>query len=288
VKTALVTGHRGFIGSYTAAALRDAGYAITGVDLADGVDVCHDLYKLRASYDLVVHCAAVVGGRMVMDRHPIAHAANLQSDAAMFRWAAERRPGRVVYFSSSCAYPVAVTSGRAWKLKENLLDLRYPMLADQLYGHAKMTGEMLAAELAADGVPTTVVRPFSVYGPGVREGFAVRGFAGQVRRKADPVEIWGDAGQVRDFVHVADVAAGVLAMAREAIDGPVNLATGRGTSLAELAAMMAGIAGYSPQVKVDTGLPAGLPSLVADASLLRSFCPPQVTLEDGLAEVLRG
>jgi UDP-glucose 4-epimerase len=136
-------------------------------------------------------------------------------------------------------------------------------------------------------VAVSVVRPFSVYGPGMREGFAVRGFLEQVQRRADPVEVWGDAGQVRDYIHVSDVAAAVVAMAEQGIDGPVNLGTGRGTSLAELVALMGEAAGYEPGVKVNTALPAGVQSLVADATLLRSFCPPRVVLEDYLAEAVR-
>src|SRR6266545_4704704 len=59
--------------------------------------------------------------------------------------------------------------------------------------------------------------------------------AGQARRRADPFEIWGDGKQVRDWIHVDDLVAGALAVARAGTDEPVSLCTGTGTSMLQLA-----------------------------------------------------
>lgn len=289
---ALVTGGAGFIGRRICAALDRAGHNVTVLDTASSVPIdARDYFRhMNARYDAVVHCAAVVGGRRVMDWTPIQHAANLAIDAGLFEWAGRTRPGRVVYFSSSCAYPVAFGQhGR--RLRET--DISWPPTAgyssiwpDKLYGWTKLTGELMALTAAEAGVPVTVVRPFSVYGPGMNDGFAVSGFLEQVQRRADPVVIWGDDRQVRDYIHVDDVASAVLAAIGQGIDGPVNLGSGRGTSLRYLAAVMAEAAGYEPAIKVDRDMPAGVPSLVADTTRLREFYTPQVVLEDYLAGVL--
>jgi nucleoside-diphosphate-sugar epimerase len=287
MKTALVSGSSGFIGSAVARSLTSAGYRVRPLDIAppDGEDARDFFRHSNIRYDLVVHCAAVVGGRRVIEWTPLNHAQNLEIDAALFAWAARTKPGRVVYFSSSCAYPIAL-AGRKLSLREDDINLRHPEWPDELYGWTKLTGEVVAQTAQAAGVPVSVVRPFSVYGPGMREGFAVRGFLEQVRKRADPIQIWGDAGQVRDFIHVSDVCKAVLMIAGMGIDGPVNLGTGRATSLHELAAMMGKAAGYSPQIRVDSSMPAGVPRLVADNGRLREFYTPGVTLEDYLAEVL--
>jgi nucleoside-diphosphate-sugar epimerase len=287
----LLTGHLGFIGSHIHTALDRDGHEVFGIDTVHGPQDDARIYFRRANehYDAVIHCAAVVGGRRVMDWSPIKHAANLAIDAALFEWAERTRPGRVVYFSSSCAYPVALGEPGYW-LSED--DISWPplpgMMPDKLYGWTKLTGELMALTAAEAGVPVTVVRPFSVYGPGMNEGFAVRGFMEQVQRRADPVEIWGNAGQIRDYIHVDDVAGAVLAMIEQGTDGPVNLGTGRGTMLLALASMMAKAAGYHPDVKVDPGMPAGVPSLVADTARLHGIYRPRVAIEDYLAETLGG
>ena len=287
MKTALVTGSAGFIGTHVVATLDAAGYQVTGIDTAAAVPSdARDWFRYRSGqFDLVVHCAAVVGGRKVIDWTPIRHAANLEIDAALFQWAERARPGRMVYFSSSCAYP-AILGHLGRVLHEGDIDLERPRWPDGLYGWAKLTGEILAVTARQAGVPVTVVRPFSVYGPGIREGFAVRGFWDQARQRADPLVIWGDDQQVRDYIDVRDVAAAVLALAEAQVDGPVNLGTGTGTSLAELAAMVCQAAGYAPAVKVDGSLPAGYASLVAGTGRLRDVYTPQRQLGDYLREAV--
>lgn len=280
---ALVTGSAGFIGRHVTDALTAAGFEVTGWDVANGYDVRHLAPVNHAApgyYGLAVHCAAVVGGRRVIDWTPMAHAANLEIDAAFFGWAQRTRPARVVYFSSSCAYPAAIGQpGRI--LHESDIDLGDPLWPDGLYGWAKLTGELLAETC---DVPCTVVRPFSVYGPGMKDGFAVTGFCEQARRKADPLVIWGDDRQVRDYIDARDVAAAVVALAKDGVDGPVNLGTGEGTSLRELARLVAKAYGYTPDFKVDDSMPAGVPVLVADASRLRSHYALWRSLTGYLAE----
>jgi nucleoside-diphosphate-sugar epimerase len=278
---ALVTGSAGFIGQHVAAALTAAGYQVTGWDVVNGNDVRYLAHATPGWFDLVVHCAAVVGGRKVIDWSPMSHAANLEIDAAFFQWAQASRPGRVVYFSSSCAYPVRLgVHGRP--LREDDIRLDAPRQPDGLYGWAKLTGELLAATY--DG-PVTVVRPFSVYGPGMKEGFAVTGFCEQAANHADPLVIWGDDTQVRDYIDVRDVAAAVLALAGAGVDGPVNLGTGHGTTLAALASMVAAAHGYTPAIKVDDAMPAGVPSLVADTAILTRWYQPQRALTGYLGEL---
>ena len=278
----LVTGAAGFIGRHLVTAFTDARYEVTGIDINDPRDPVDALQFFQGTgqrFDVVVHAAAVVGGRKVVVGSPLDHAANLEIDAALFRWARHDRPGRVIYFSSSCAYPAGA---RQEFLHEDLIS--WPpftaMMPDELYGWTKLTGELLAITARNEGIPVSVVRPFSVYGPGMAEGFAIRGFGRQIARRADPIEIWGDSGQVRDFIHVHDLCTAILLMAENGIDGPVNLGTGRGTSLRDLAVMMADAAGYAPEIKVNADKPAGIPRLVADPARLHEFYTPRVVLDE--------
>jgi UDP-glucose 4-epimerase len=286
VNTALVTGSAGFIGSHVAAALTGAGYSVLDIDTTGPYPLdARDYFRHSTGrFDLVVHCAAQVGGRKVIDWTPIAHAVNLELDAALFGWAARVRPGRVVYFSSSCAYPARLGGGGL--LAEDDIDLADPEWPDGLYGWAKLTGELLAATARQAGVPVTVVRPFSVYGPGVKEGFAVRGFVDQALARADPFIIWGDDSQVRDYIDVRDVAAAVLTLAHAGVDGPVNVGTGIPTTLRDLAGQVCKAAGYEPGIKVDGSMPAGYRSLVADVTRLGKHFTPTRQLDDYLREVL--
>lgn len=295
MKTALVTGHRGFIGRHMTAALQSAGYEVRGVDsrLAatglEGVAVAEDardfFRRIDGRPDVVIHAAAVVGGRALIDGAPLALAVNLELDAAMFAWAERTRPGRVIYLSSSAAYPVTLQRTPR-KLRETDLSLTQPGLPDQLYGWCKLTGEQLAARARAAGVAVSVVRPFSGYAGDQGDDYPFMALAGRVAHRQDPLPVWGSGRQVRDFIHADDLCAAIMTMISQGIDGPVNLGTGRPLKLAALARMMARAAGYDPQVVPVPGSPQGVAYRCADTTLMRTFFDPKVTVEDGIARAL--
>ncbi len=127
----LVSGGLGFIGSHLAESFFNAGHDITVLDVADQyapIDARDYFRHMNVRYDLVIHAAAVVGGRRVIEWTPLDHAQNLEIDAALFAWAQRTKPGRVVYFSSSCAYPVHLATQKR-RLRETDIDLRRPGVA---------------------------------------------------------------------------------------------------------------------------------------------------------------
>lgn len=133
----------------------------------------------------------------------------------------------------------------------------------------------------------TVVRPFSGYGEDQSaDEYPFPAFAQRARNREDPFIIWGDGSQVRDWIHVSDICAAILAMIDGGIDGPVNLGTGRPVSMRKLAGMFAECAGYSPQFRPLPDKPAGVAHRVADVTRLSEFYKPAVSLEDGVARAL--
>lgn len=286
MKTALVTGGAGFIGRHLCGALLLAGYAVRSVD---GKQDARDVFRREnGTYDLVAHCAAVGADRASIDRSPLALAANLELDAGLFGWAARQKPGRVVYLSSSAAYPVSLQDGSVpRRLRESDINPGCPEQPDGIYGWAKLTGERLAALTRDAGVPVTVVRPFSGYGESQNSArFPFPALAQRARRHEDPFTIWGTGRQVRDWIHVDDIVAAVMTMVSEGIDGPVNLGTGHGTSMLELATMMCAAAGYSPRFEPQPAAPSGVACRVADITRMSEFYRPKITLAEGVKRAI--
>jgi len=288
VRRALVTGALGFIGRHFCQALDDAGYEIIGIDIADGIDA-RDYFRLgHDSFTLVIHAAAVVGGRALIDGPPLALASNLELDAGLFQWAERVRPRRVVYFSSPAAYPVVLqTSGYQHALHESNINLRYPQMPDELYGWAKLTGEMLAGRARASGVRVSMCRPFSGYAEDQGEDYPFCALAGRAARREDPFVVWGSGDQARDFIHVDDIVAAVMTMVDQGIDGPVNLGTGRATTMTELARMFCAQAGYEPAIQPLPDAPSGVAYRVADVTAMSEFYVPKITVEEGVARAMR-
>lgn len=301
MSTALITGAAGFVGRHFTRHLREQGWKVWAIDtayadwLSEQMDA-REYFSLPhvrpASYDLVLHCAAVVGGRQVIDHQPLAQAVNLELDAALFRWALRARPGRVVYFSSSAVYPALLQrKGVFNRMREDLVDgkLSGPSagIPDQLYGWAKLTGEHLACRARDEGLAVTVVRPFSGYGEDQEDCYPFPAFIDRALRREDPFFIWGSGDQVRDFIHIDDIIEATLELTQRGTNGPYNLGSGVGTSMRHLAQMICHQAGYAPEFEAMPTAPSGVAWRVASVEKLFSVRPPRVTLDQGIKRALK-
>lgn len=300
MKTALVTGAAGFVGRHMAEALEMEGYDVLGVDIRRGLDV-RDLFRASSTIDpgevdLVVHCAAVVGGRTMIEGEPLMLAAeDLSIDASLFRWALRARPGRIVYFSSSAAYPTDLQQhpdtydedhrDLAYRaLVEDDIDLASPYMPDQTYGWVKLTGERLAMEANAEGIKTHVFRPFSGYGADQDNTYPFPAIMERARRRESPLEVWSNG--VRDWVHIDDIVGAVMAAIDQDFLEPVNICTGVGTPFVKLA-IEAGLAvGYEADVKILDDKPKGVHYRVGDPTLMETFYIPKIELEEGIRRAL--
>lgn len=286
MKRALITGSAGFVGRHFARRLLAEGWTISHCDIREGID-CRDWFRSHpiTSVDLVIHCAAIVGGRAKIDGDPLAIADNLSIDAALFRWAAQAHPGAVVYFSSSAAYPVQLQQrGCSAPLREDWIS-DMVALPDQTYGWAKLTGERLAAVAAAHGLRVHVVRPFSGYGEDQDLDYPFPAFAQRIREGSDPFEIWGDGTQWRDWIHIDDIVEAVMVMLAKDIRGPVNLGH-QSCDFRTLAALMLQAAGRKAEIRPLPDKPTGVWWRVADTTRLREFYAPRVSLSEGIARAL--
>lgn len=296
---ALVTGSAGFVGRHVVAELQRRGWDVTGCDPAgwDRRDALATFRRDENVYSLVVHAAASSPHRAAIDGEPMHFARNLQLDAAMFDWAVRTGQRHVLYLSSSAVYPVRLQSqeyGDRYgpvQLGEDLVNLSPPRVPgywspDTVYGWTKLTGEKLAASTRAAGVPVTVVRPFSGYGEDQSDDFPFRALVERARRREDPFTIWGDGTQVRDWIHIDDVVSGALAVVESGTVEPVNLCTGVGVPMVELARMACDRAGYSPRFNLRSDRPAGVAYRVGDPTRLREYYKPLVTLAEGIERAL--
>lgn len=295
IQRALVTGHKGFVGAAVHTALKQGKwgeYRVDGIDIKDGSWAdCRAAFadNEKTPYHLVVHCAAVVGGRLTISEDPLAVAVDLALDSDLFRWAVRGNAKRIVYFSSSAAYPTGLqTPGRTLK-EDDIAPLtagNYVGVPDLTYGWAKLSGEMLAQYARDAGVDVHILRPFSGYGPDQEASYPFPAFIQRAARRADPFDIWGDGEQTRDFVHISDIIGAVHAVIEEDVQTPVNIGSGRPTSFNELARMVTSAAGYSPEFHHRLDRPVGPEWRVSDTSRLHRVYRPKFKLEDGIRQAL--
>lgn len=290
----LITGHVGFIGRHLREECRERGYEVVGVDLRDYRNPldCRDFFASGEGgrFDLVLHCAATVGGRETIDGDPLAVATNLSLDAEMFHWAMRTKPGRIVYFSSSAAYPIDLQND--WSTARPLVERDIKTWGnigrpDQTYGWAKVTGEMLASEVNAAGIPVHVFRPFSGYGPDQDASYPFRAFLDRALQRVDPFVIWGNGRQTRDFIHVDDITNAVFAAIDQDARGPVNLCTGIPTDFDRIAALVCRAVGYRPSIEYLRDKPVGVQYRVGDPVRMHDFYRAKIGLGDAINAAVR-
>lgn len=238
----------------------------------------------------VFHFAAIVGGRAMIDGDPMAVALDLAIDAEIFYWACRYKPARMLYPSSSAAYPVDLQAeGNAIQLKESDIDFKRMGQPDMTYGWTKLTGEFLA-KIAAQhyGLKVTCIRPFSGYGEDQDLTYPVPAIAARAAKKEDPFEVWGSGYQGRDFVHIDDVIDCILLAMDHIHDGTaINIGMGKLTSFREIIEVFCKFAGYQPEIKPLLDKPVGVFSRYCDMTWVenRLGWKAKISVEEGMRRV---
>jgi UDP-glucose 4-epimerase len=285
----LVTGASGFIGRHVVGALAAAGYHVTALSRSDpgplgqarwiAADVREPgCIELVAGHDAVVHLAALSDAGASMQQ-PHAYATTNACGTLHLLEGARRAGARFILASTQRLYassPTPVTEDS-------------PLNPVEPYAYSKLVAEQWVRMYnALYGLPVTILRFFSVYGPGQRIAAGSSGVVSIfVHRALAGLPLLVGGHGARDFTYVSDVVQGImLALERaEAAGQTFNVATGRGTTFEELARAVVEVTGAAVPVQWSDSL--GPPSSwVADISRARRMLgyAPRVPLEGGLAE----
>lgn len=268
---------------------QDARYFIRA--MLDNENHIKDTYGLDVTrFKDVFHFAAIVGGRAKIDGDPMLVALDLSIDAEFFLWVCRQKPNRVLYPSSSAAYPVDLqTESDAIALSENDINFKKMGQPDMTYGWSKLTGEYLAQTAAEHyGLSVTCIRPFSGYGEDQDLSYPIPAIARRAALKENPFEVWGTGEQGRDFVHIEDVMDCTLyAMDRITDGSAINIGSGKLTSFLEIIELFTSFAGYKPDVKKLLDKPVGVHSRYGDMSYVNNELgwKPKLSLEEGMRRV---
>ena len=314
---ALVTGSHGFVGRHFVKRLLLEGWEVTAVDnLVPGTGGRHhNLWKnihegfdktfnpilqdvrlwfgenKNNSFDLVIHLAAIVGGRKVIEGNPLAVGEDLSIDSDFWRWAVEAEPKNIVSFSSSAAYPVLLQGQKESRLlvESDINWERQIGLPDLSYGWVKLTNEFLGRLAHRNyGLSVATYRPFSGYGSDQDANYPFRAICERaLSRETDDAGnfyVWGSGLQSRDFVHIDDIVHFVMSTYERLIDGNgVNISSGHLTSFMELASLACRIEGWDPKIVGLDTMPEGVHSRGGDRGVQDSLLRwDRIPLEAGI------
>lgn len=303
----LVTGGASFIGSHLVDALIARGAKVRVVDdLSSGrlenvrarmqpgaIDfVQADLKepgvaeRVVRGMSVVFHLAADHGGRGYVDLHQAACATNLMLDGMVFAACFKDGVEKVVYASSGCVYPnhLQTDPQKILYLTEDMVGPPYD--ADNMYGWAKLMGEMtLRAYYRDRGMKSASCRYFTVYGPRGVENHAVIAMIARAFIQQDPFVVWGTGEQIRNWTYVDDIARGTILAAEKIEDGTaVNLGTTERIQVIQAVQEVLRYTNHKAQIELHPEMPTGPYNRVADNSLAKKLVgwEPEVKFMDGL------
>jgi len=294
-KRVFVAGHRGMVGSALLRRLAAEDCTLLTVprqmlDLRDqsAVNSWFGQHRPQA----VFMAAATVGGIQANATRPVDFLSNNLAIATNLIEAAYRTGvEKLMHLGSSCIYPRLAPQ----PIPESAL-LTGPLEpTNQWYAIAKIAGlKLCEAYRRQHGCDFVSVMPTNLYGPGdnfdPRSSHVLAALLDRIsvaaRSGQDTVEIWGSGQPRREFLHVDDMAdAAVFLMRNWSDDEHINIGTGSDVTIAELAALIAGVVGYTGRFVFDRTKPDGTPRKLLDVSKLTGLgWRHRIELETGLPQ----
>lgn len=304
----LVTGAGGFIGSHLAEALVREGAKVRALvryssrgnwgnldqlssEIRNSLEVVlgdvRDPQFIRSHVrgcDVIFHLAALIGIPYSYEASESYVDTNLRGTLNILQAAREVQAGRTVITSTSEVYGTA---------RYTPIDEAHPLQAQSPYSASKIAADKLAESYHLSfELPVVTVRPFNTYGPRQSSRAVIPTIVSQLLAGAETLQL-GSVDPVRDLLYVADTVRGFLAagMAEQAVGEVINLGTGQGISIADLARVIMGVVGREVPIVHDAERVRPEASevrlLVAKYELARKILgwEPRVTLTEGLQKV---
>ena len=308
----LLTGAAGFIGSRTSALIMATKARVTGVDnLNDSCDLRLKKYRLNqllksnrrfrfyrsdiqnlrslrkifkdTKPDAVVHLGARAGVRYSLENPFIYAATNFSGTLNVLELCKEFRVPKLVFASTSSLYTAEA---------ERRVPFRESSPANtpiSPYAATKKGAEALSYTYHyLYKIDVTVLRYFTVYGPAGRPDMSYFKFIQKISRN-EPIPIYGDGRQKRDFTYVDDIASGTLLALKKVGYRTINLGGGRCYELLYLVRLIERFLGKKARLNFGPKNKTDIQTTWADTSLARKILGwrPQVGLEEGIRRTVR-
>lgn len=283
-----ITGSESFVGRELLSQCAAAGIECTGVDAAPTSRAGFEQLDVRSpgiedivpwEVDAVVHLAAMSRDADCIDHLYDTFDVNVMGTLNLLRASKARRARQFIFASSEWVYDSC--SADVLKTEDSVINIARHTSE---YALSKLVGEAtLRQEHLRGSCDTTVLRFGIIYGPRPSNWSAVEAIFNTVRR-GDPVSV-GAGDTARRFIHVADIARGIIKAVGVAGFNVVNLEGPRLVSLAEIAETSARVLGTSTEL-VTRGAPANVRDVSGTRALEVLDWSPAIDLEAGLRSLL--
>lgn len=305
-KKILVTGGSGFVGTNLLKRLVEMGCAPRATWhnkqpqlMTEAIEYCRadllrpeDCRLIMQDVDYVFICSAQTSGAAVIEKTPLVHVTpNVIMNTQLLDAAYSAHVEKVMFLSSNTVYPVT-----DWPVKE---DEAHGTLFEKYFcvGWMKRFSEILCemyAKKIKQPMQVLVVRPGNIYGEyddfEWETAHVIPSLIRKVVERHQPIEVWGDGSEQKDFIYVGDFVEGILcAMEKMSSFDPINIAGGQSYTVKEVIETICRVDGCeSWPIVYDPSKPTMIPKRLIDVSKARELLgfSPSVALADGLKRTI--
>ena len=247
--------------------------------------------KVTKNKDYVINLLGVTGSPKINYTNPGSFMMSNLYCAVNLLYASQiNKVKRYLYTSTYGVY------GKKLKMKEENVWKDFPSEHDKYAGWAKRMGELQVEaynkEFNFEGL--YVVRPANIYGPNLnfnpKNSMVVASLIKRVCDHENPLVVWGDGSNIRDFVYCDDVAASILKIIQKNITKPINIGSGKGTSIKNLVKLIVNSKNIKnkPKIIFDKTKKSGDKKRVLDTSFAESKNIRNKTkLKDGIDKTIK-
>jgi GDP-L-fucose synthase len=302
----LVTGGAGFVGANLIERLLQLGAKVSAtlherepvvkdarIRYIDGdLRLAGDCARAVEGVEYIFMCAANTSGAAVMATTPLAHLTpNVQMNLLMLEAAYTAGVKKFLFISSNTVYPVTDYPVRETDVTNEFFE-KYFIVA-WMKRFSELACEMYSTKISRP-MKTVVVRPANIYGEyddfEWQTSHVIPALIRKVVERHDPVEVWGDGNDLKEFIYVKDCVEGLL-LAMQRLEGfePVNIAAGRPCTVREVLRMLLAIDGYEDaKVVFDASKPTMIPKRLIDPSKAERLLgfKARTGMEEGLARTV--
>src|SRR3989338_2161855 len=251
-----------------------------------------DCKRIVENIDYVFMCAANTSGAAVIEKTPLVHVTpNVIMNSLMLETAHKAGVKKFLFMSSNTVYPLT-----DYAVKET--DVNY-LLYEKYFsvGWMKLFSEKMCEMYATkikNPMITVIVRPGNIYGPydhfDLENSHVIPALIRKVVERQKPLEVWGDGKDIKDFIYVEDLVAGLLlAMEKMKTFDQVNISSGKPVQLMRAFKAMLKIDNFKDaKIVFNNSKPSMIPFRLINNSKAKKTLGfrPKTTLEEGLTKTI--
>lgn len=251
-----------------------------------------DCKKICKNIDIIIMCAANSSGAAIMEKTPLVHLSpNIRMNINMAEAAYEAKVKKFIFISSNTVYPQVNFPVKEKNASFNFFDKYY--VVGWMKRFSEIVMNIYGQRIKNNYMKTIIVRPGNLYGAHDKfdpiKSKVIPSLIRKVVKKQNPLTVWGDGKDFKDFLHIDDFTDAILKIIKKINNSvELNIASGKGYTIREVLNLILKIEQFNPKINFDRSMPTMIPKRLIDIAKAKKIInfKPKISIEEGLKRTI--